>query len=48
MSPELARSGWLDTMARNSLRKMGRDSARKSAYMGKKRGFGWFRGWFRG
>jgi hypothetical protein len=39
LRPELARSGWLDTMIGNSLRKIGRDrqpeQCKKSAYMGK-------------
>jgi hypothetical protein len=39
LRPELARSGWLDTMAGKSLRKIGRDRQgeqhKKSAYMGK-------------
>jgi hypothetical protein len=48
LRPELARSGWLDTMTGKSLRKIGRDrQGKKSAYMGRRkfgRGFGWFRG----
>jgi hypothetical protein len=39
LRPELARSGWLDTMMGKSLRKIGRDKQpeqrKKSAYMGK-------------
>jgi hypothetical protein len=39
LRPELARSGWLDTMMGRSFRKIGRDRQReqhkKSAYMGK-------------
>jgi hypothetical protein len=39
MRPELARSGWLDTMMGKSLRKIGRDRQheqhKKPAYMGK-------------
>jgi hypothetical protein len=39
MRPELARSGWFNTMMGKSLRKIGRDRQheqhRKSAYMGK-------------
>jgi hypothetical protein len=39
MRPELARSGWFNTMTGNSLRKIGRDrqgkQCKKSVYMGK-------------
>jgi hypothetical protein len=44
LRPELARSGWLDTMTGKSLRKIGRDRQgkqhKKSAYMGKEGGSG--------
>jgi hypothetical protein len=55
MRPELARSGWFNTMMGKSLRKRGRDrqpeQCKKSVYMGRRRfrrGLGWFRSWFRG
>jgi hypothetical protein len=39
MRPELARSGWFNTIMEKSLRKIGRDrqceQCKKSAYMGK-------------
>jgi hypothetical protein len=38
MRPELARSGWFNTMTGKSLRKTGRDKqCKKSAYMGKEK-----------
>jgi hypothetical protein len=47
MRPELARSGWFNTMTGKSLRKIGRDrhgkQCKKSAYMAKEEV--WERNW---